>query len=144
MFEPFIEDDVPFDEYCQYKEKDGTWAGHMELQAASFNMSPHWYIKNFDDRATRMVHLSYHDEEHYNSLERTGSIKLVMAGSGCESAEKVEEVLLQVDGDVDSAIEFLAAEQGAEGGAAVNDSHTCNANDSYGNDENGDNTRKKL
>lgn len=35
MFEPFIEDDVPFDEYCQNMEKDGTWAGHMELQAAS-------------------------------------------------------------------------------------------------------------
>ena len=35
MFAPFIEDDVPFDEYCQCMEKDGTWAGHMELQAAS-------------------------------------------------------------------------------------------------------------
>ncbi|KAK8690106.1 hypothetical protein V6N13_088807 [Hibiscus sabdariffa] len=65
-FEPFIEDDVPFDEYCQSMEKDGTWAGHMELQAASLvthrnicihrHMSPRWYIKNFDDRATRMVH----------------------------------------------------------------------------------------
>lgn len=35
MFEPFIEDEVPFDEYCQTMENDGTWAGHMELQAAS-------------------------------------------------------------------------------------------------------------
>lgn len=35
MFEPFIEDDVPFDDYCKSMEKDGTWAGHMELQAAS-------------------------------------------------------------------------------------------------------------
>lgn len=35
MFEPFIEDEVPFDEYCQSMEKEGTWAGHMELQAAS-------------------------------------------------------------------------------------------------------------
>lgn len=34
-FEPFIEDDVPFDKYCQSMEKDGSWAGHMELQAAS-------------------------------------------------------------------------------------------------------------
>ncbi|KAL4378946.1 hypothetical protein GQ457_02G007940 [Hibiscus cannabinus] len=197
MFEPFIEDDVPFDVYCQSMEKDGTWAGHMELQAASLvthrnicihrHMSPRWYIKNFDDRATRMVHLSYHDEEHYNSVRskedpgngpaipiiikadadisassnqakaavskpkgaagkdsiNTGSIKLVMAGSGCESAEKVEQVLLQVDGDVDAAIEFLVAEQGAEEGAAVNDSHTCHANGSYGNDENGNNEQHK-
>lgn len=45
MFEPFIEDDVPFDDYCQNMEKDGTWAGHMELQAASlvsrFNICIH-------------------------------------------------------------------------------------------------------
>ncbi|KAG8474725.1 hypothetical protein CXB51_031460 [Gossypium anomalum] len=187
MFEPFIEDDVPFDEYCQSMEKDGTWAGHMELQAASLvtrrnicihrNMSPRWYIKNFQDRAARMVHLSYHDEEHYNSVRlkedpcngpampiiikadadisvssnqakaavsktkgaagkdciNTGSIKLVMAGSGCESEEKVEQVLLQVDGDVDAAIEFLIAEQGAEECTAANDSLTCHANGSYGN-----------
>ncbi|XP_039000814.1 OVARIAN TUMOR DOMAIN-containing deubiquitinating enzyme 7 [Hibiscus syriacus] len=197
MFEPFIEDDVPFDEYCQSMEKDGTWAGHMELQAASLvtrrnicihrNMSPRWYIKNFDDRATRMVHLSYHDEEHYNSVRskedpcngpaipivikadagisassnqakaavskpkgatgkdciNAGSIKLVMAGSGCESVEKVEQVLLQVDGDVDAAIEYLIAEQGAEEGAAPDDSHSCHANGSYGNDENGNNEQHK-
>ncbi|XVF61206.1 hypothetical protein PTKIN_Ptkin08bG0111500 [Pterospermum kingtungense] len=190
MFEPFIEDDVPFDEYCQSMEKDGTWAGHMELQAASLvtrrnicihrNMSPRWYIKNFDDLGARMVHLSYHDEEHYNSVRlkedpcnrpamlviikadadisvssnqakaavskskgaagkdsiNPGSIKLVMAGSGCESAEKVEQVLLQVDGDVDAAIEFLVAEQGTEEFIAANDSLTCNADGSYGSDEN--------
>jgi OTU domain-containing protein 3 len=34
-FEPFIEDEVPFEEYCDSMLKDGTWAGHMELQAAS-------------------------------------------------------------------------------------------------------------
>ncbi|XP_017976184.1 PREDICTED: OTU domain-containing protein 3 isoform X2 [Theobroma cacao] len=189
MFEPFIEDDVPFDEYCQSMEKDGTWAGHMELQAASLvirrnicihrNMSPRWYIKNFDGRGALMVHLSYHDEEHYNSVRlkedpcngpampiiitadaeisastnqakaavskpkgaagkdsiNTGSIKLVLAGSGCESAEKVEQVLLQVDGDVDAAIEFLVAEQGTEDYAAENDSLTCHVDGSYGNDE---------
>ncbi|KAH9663655.1 OVARIAN TUMOR DOMAIN-containing deubiquitinating enzyme 7 [Citrus sinensis] len=165
-FEPFIEDDVPFDEYCQSMETDGTWAGHMELQAASLvthsnicihrHMSPRWYIRNFDYHEARMIHLSYHDGEHYNSVRlkedscigsarpiiikadadisaasiqsktvtsklkgaagiiNAGSIKLVMAGSGCENSEKVEEVLLQVGGDVDAAIEFLIAEQGTE------------------------------
>ncbi|KAH9711999.1 OVARIAN TUMOR DOMAIN-containing deubiquitinating enzyme 7 [Citrus sinensis] len=166
-FEPFIEDDVPFDEYCQSMETDGTWAGHMELQAASLvthsnicihrHMSPRWYIRNFDYHEARMIHLSYHDGEHYNGVRlkedscigsarpiiikadadisaasiqsktvtsklkgaagiiNAGSIKLVMAGSGCENSEKVEEVvLLQVGGDVDAAIEFLIAEQGTE------------------------------
>lgn len=43
------------------------------------------------------------------------------------------QVLLQVDGDVDAAIEFLIAEQGAEECTAANDSLTCHANGSYGN-----------
>ncbi|XP_071724128.1 OVARIAN TUMOR DOMAIN-containing deubiquitinating enzyme 7-like [Rutidosis leptorrhynchoides] len=168
MFEPFIEDEVPFDDYCNNMEKDGTWAGHMELQAASLvtscnicihrHLSPRWYIRNFDQRGARMIHLSYHDEEHYNSVRskedpcvgaaqpilikadadlsvksdqtkapvgkcKKGdgrdntderSIKMVMSGSGCEDAEKVEQVLLLVDGDVDTAIEYLIAEKGSE------------------------------
>ncbi|CAN6241340.1 unnamed protein product [Urochloa humidicola] len=78
-FEPFIEDEVPFEEYCDSMLKDGTWAGHMELQAASLltrrNIcihmlnSPRWYINNFSGReATNMIHLSYHHGEHYNSV----------------------------------------------------------------------------
>nr|POE60841.1 hypothetical protein CFP56_39852 [Quercus suber] len=43
-----------------------------------------------------------------------GSIKMLMAGSGFENAEKVKQVLGQVYGDVDAAIEFLIAEQGPE------------------------------
>lgn len=184
MFEPFIEDDVPFDEYCQLMEKDGTWAGHMELQAASLvthsnicvhrYMSPRWYIRNFDQHGARMVHLSYHDEEHYNSVRSkddpcngpaqpiiikvdadlsatsvqakavsctkagiakdsfdAGSLKLVMAGSGCENAEKVKQVLLEVNGDVDAAIEFLIAEQESDSFSAENNSLCSDTNISY-------------
>ncbi|XP_014509808.1 OTU domain-containing protein 3 isoform X2 [Vigna radiata var. radiata] len=188
IFEPFIEDEVPFDQYCQSMENDGTWAGHMELQAASLvtrcnicihrHMSPRWYIRNFDDHGVRMVHLSYHDGEHYNSVRlkddpfdgparpivikadadlsapshetkvmnkthgragketfQPGSIKLVMAGTGCENAEKVEQILGQVNGDIDAAIEFLIAEQGTEECSANSDSLPSPAN-TYGHDEN--------
>ncbi|PKA49899.1 hypothetical protein AXF42_Ash019215 [Apostasia shenzhenica] len=164
-FEPFIEDEVPFDEYCQNMEKDGTWAGHMELQAASLvmrinicihrAMSPRWYIRNFSDKEASMVHLSYHDGEHYNSVrlkedpcegparpiiikvdagmsvlnhnQKTkayeessspcrsfydaGYVKVVMASTGCENLSKINQVLQEVSGDVDAAIEFLIAEQ---------------------------------
>ncbi|KAL7231779.1 hypothetical protein ACSBR2_009919 [Camellia fascicularis] len=191
MFEPFIEDEVPFDEYCQSMEKDGTWAGHMELQAASLvthsNIcihrisSPRWYIQNFDNREAQMVHLSYHDGEHYNSVRLkedtcTGparpiiikadadlsatsrqakvavtkskggagknfihaeAIKLVMAGGGCEDAKKVEQVLQQVDGDVDAAIEFLIAEEGNKEYLVESDKLPCPADTSHGDNENG-------
>ncbi|KAI9165254.1 hypothetical protein LWI28_010503 [Acer negundo] len=190
-YEPFIEDEIPFDEYCQSMDKDGTWAGHMELQAASLvtrsnicihrNMSPRWYIQNFDYHEARMIHLSYHDEEHYNSVRlkedtctgparpivikadadlsvashqpksaaskseggagtdsiNSGSMKLVMAGTGCGNAEKVEQVLLQVAGDVDAAIEFLVAEQATEEQTAESDLFPCHAETSQGDIENG-------
>ncbi|CAA7407595.1 unnamed protein product [Spirodela intermedia] len=173
-FEPFIEDEVPFDEYCKSMGEDGTWAGNMELQAASLvtrsnicihrlqsflfvmqSMSPRWYVRNFHAQGSRMVHISYHDGEHYNSVrlkddpctgpanpvtlkvdadvsltshqeksttnksrglsrENTtnmNSIKLVMIGSGCSELSKVEQVLQDVDGDVDAAIEYLIAEK---------------------------------
>lgn len=185
MFEPFIEDDVPFDDYCKSMEKDGTWAGHMELQAASLvthsnicihrHMSPRWYIQNFDNRDSRMLHLSYHDGEHYNSIRlkedscsgpacpiiikadadlsaksresiaaakskgdtgwnmvQVGSVKVVMAGSGCDNREKVEQVLRQVDGDVDAAIEFLIAEKGSEDQLNANDNISSLASNSQG------------
>lgn len=56
-----------------------------------------------------------------------------MAGSGCENTEKVEQVLQQVAGDVDAAIEFLIAERETEEYVAEN-SHPCDADTSYGND----------
>ncbi|KAL2333521.1 hypothetical protein Fmac_014734 [Flemingia macrophylla] len=188
MFEPFIEDEVPFDEYYQSMDNDGTWAGHMELQAASLvtrsnicihqNMFPRWYIRNFDNNGVHMIHLSYHDGEHYNSVRlkddpcdgparpivikadadlsapshqtkvmnkpsgragresfQQGSVKLVMAGTGCENAEKAEQILEQLNGDVDAAIEFLIAEQGTEECSADSDSLPSQAN-TFGQDEN--------
>ncbi|KAJ0457706.1 putative ubiquitinyl hydrolase 1 [Helianthus annuus] len=170
-FEPFIEDEVPFDEYCQSMEKDGTWAGNMELQAASLvthsnicihqKSSTRWYIKNFSDFDAKMVHLSYHDWEHYNSVRlkedpcngpatpiiikadvdlsvkshqtnaavskangkstKAESVRTVKAGSGCEDERKIQQVLLQVDGDVDAAIEVIIAGQGTEESLVEND-----------------------
>ena len=77
-FEPFVEDDENFHEYCSRMKESGTWAGNMEIQAASMvtrtNIcihifsSPTVYIRNFDDRNARTLRLSYHNGEHYNSL----------------------------------------------------------------------------
>ncbi|KAF7848707.1 hypothetical protein BT93_L1716 [Corymbia citriodora subsp. variegata] len=197
MFEPFIEDDVPFEEYCKTMDNDGTWAGHMELQAASLltrsnicvhrNMSPRWYICNFDQPGACMIHLSYHDEEHYNSVRvkedtgdgparpitikadsnlsasshqakagsnksksgagkditDAGSIKLVMAGSGCENIEKVEQTLLQMYGDVDATIEYLIAEKGIEDFSEETVQSPCNADASHGDDANGNSEEQR-
>ncbi|GER30256.1 OTU domain-containing protein, partial [Striga asiatica] len=69
MFEPFVEDEVPFEEYCLSMGEDGTWAGNVELQAASLvthsNICIHrcyLFAQNMSPRC------SYHDGEHYNSV----------------------------------------------------------------------------
>lgn len=53
------EDDEPFESYVRRMSKDGAWAGHLEVQAASLllqrNISvyqagqPVWHIRNFPD-----------------------------------------------------------------------------------------------
>lgn len=66
------------------------------------------------------------------NLVQAGSAKVVMAGSGCDDREKVEQVLRQVGGDVDAAIEFLIAEQGCEDQLIANDNISCLASTSQG------------
>lgn len=77
-FEPFVEDDEPFDAYVARMRKNAEWAGHLELQAMSLahNVNiivhqlgqPRWQIINFPEATTRAIHLSYHDGEHYASV----------------------------------------------------------------------------
>ena len=59
-------------------KKSGTWAGHMDIQAASrvtctnicihSPRSPKLEIRNFENRNTRTLHFSYHEVLHYNSV----------------------------------------------------------------------------
>ena len=61
-FEPFIEDEVPFDDYCDSMMKDGTWAGNMELQAGSLvtgrNICIHMVI-NFQCKIAFLIPMIY-------------------------------------------------------------------------------------
>jgi OTU domain-containing protein 3 len=79
-FEPFVEDDVPFETYLAKMGSQGEWGGNMEIQAASMMLSvnitihqleqPRWEIANFDLTSARNLHLSYHDGDHYASVRR--------------------------------------------------------------------------
>nr|XP_025885622.1 OTU domain-containing protein 3 isoform X3 [Solanum lycopersicum] len=66
------------------------------------------------------------------NMVQEGSVKMVMAGSGCDNKQKVEQVLRQVGGDVDAAIEFLIAEQGSEDQLDANDNISSLASTSQG------------
>ncbi|KAK9831129.1 hypothetical protein WJX74_004441 [Apatococcus lobatus] len=80
-FAPFIEEDEGFQHYCKRMAKEGTWAGQQE-QVALARLEriricihqagqPLWTIApcvpDFPKDAP-LIHLSYHDGEHYNSV----------------------------------------------------------------------------
>ncbi|GLI63326.1 hypothetical protein VaNZ11_006243 [Volvox africanus] len=77
-FTPFVEDDESFDSYIARMKKDGVWAGYMEVVAASrclqANLTiyqagqPRWRVVNHPEDSAPMLHLSYHDGQHYNSV----------------------------------------------------------------------------
>ena len=77
-FEPFVEDDEPFDRYVARMRRSGTWGGHLELQAASLCYRanifvhqlglPRWDIVNFAEPGARVLQLSYHDGMHWSSV----------------------------------------------------------------------------
>ena len=57
--------------------RDGEWAGQPELLAAAHALSVHIVVHQFeapsyriscDDANARIIHVSYHDGEHYNSV----------------------------------------------------------------------------
>ncbi|MCD7467082.1 hypothetical protein HAX54_004281 [Datura stramonium] len=156
MFEPFIEDDVPFDEYCESMEKDGTWAGHMELQAASLvthtnicihrHMSPRWYIQNFDSHESRMLHLSYHDGEHYNSVRLkedpcTGPASPIIIKADADLSAKSREAIAAAKSkghtgrnmvQIGSVKVVMAGKQGSEDQLNANDNISFLASTSQG------------
>lgn len=90
FYECFVEDDEGFDKYVRRMRRDGQWAGHMEVQATSEALGvnitihqlgqPPWVVKNLDVGA-RMIHLSYHEGEHYN--RRAEPCFPCRGGAGC-------------------------------------------------------------
>jgi len=81
-FEPFIEDDEPFDEYMTRMKRNATWGGQMEIQACSLAYScnitihqlnkPRWDMATFPASQVKTIHLSYHQGEHYSSVRKIG------------------------------------------------------------------------
>jgi len=82
-FEPFIEDDEPFEEYIARMRRNATWGGHLEIQACSIlyqvNITihqinqPRWEL-GFPGNAIKTIHFSYHQGQHYSSVRMIGDV----------------------------------------------------------------------
>ena len=81
-FEPFVEDDENFDDYVESMKQNSEWGGQFELAAAVQYYGITIVIHNLDSPRIIMechtvphpniVHLSYHDNSHYNSVRPIG------------------------------------------------------------------------
>lgn len=81
-FEPFVEDEVPFDQHLYNLGQPGTYAGNDAIVACArlhelvivihqLN-TPLWQVKGTDKPNATELHLSYHNGDHYNSIRKIG------------------------------------------------------------------------
>ncbi|XP_075047719.1 OTU domain-containing protein 3 [Mixophyes fleayi] len=79
-FEPFVEDEVPFDRHVSNLAQSGTFAGNDAIVAfarcSNVNVvihqlnNPLWQIRGSDKSNVRELHIAYRYGEHYDSVRR--------------------------------------------------------------------------
>ncbi|CAH7440839.1 OTU domain-containing protein 3 isoform X1 [Phodopus roborovskii] len=79
-FEPFVEDDIPFEKHVASLSKPGTFAGNDAIVAFArrhqLNVvihqlnAPLWQIRGTDKSSVRELHIAYRYGEHYDSVRR--------------------------------------------------------------------------
>lgn len=79
-FEPFVEDDVPFDRHVSNLAQSGTFAGNDAIVAFARNNqvnvvihqlnNPLWQIRGSEKANSRELHIAYRYGEHYDSVRR--------------------------------------------------------------------------
>ncbi|XP_029802968.1 OTU domain-containing protein 3 isoform X2 [Suricata suricatta] len=79
-FEPFVEDDVPFEKHVASLAKPGTFAGNDAIVAFARNHqlnvvihqlnAPLWQIRGTEKSSVRELHIAYRCGEHYDSVRR--------------------------------------------------------------------------
>lgn len=115
-FEPFVEDDVPFDKHVANLAKPGTFAGNDAIVAFARNNqmnvvihqlnAPLWQIRGTDRSDARELHIAYRYGEHYDSVrsidddsEAPACLRMEML---CKNdSSKAEEVKPQRDDSED-------------------------------------------
>ncbi|XP_076472456.1 OTU domain-containing protein 3-like isoform X2 [Babylonia areolata] len=82
-FEPFVEDDVPFDEHINNLRKQGTHAGNDAIVAFAKLHNVNVMIHQLNGKPLmiqgpsqglniRQLHIAYHNGDHYSSIRRHG------------------------------------------------------------------------
>ncbi|KAM6371677.1 OTU domain-containing protein 3 isoform 1-T2 [Pluvialis apricaria] len=118
-FEPFVEDDVPFEKHVTNLAKPGTFAGNDAIVAFARNNqmnvvihqlnAPLWQIRGTDKNNVRELHIAYRYGEHYDSVRRINDdseapayLQMEML---CKNNSNKEEEMKPQKGDSEDEIE---------------------------------------
>ncbi|XP_071547451.1 OTU domain-containing protein 3-like [Panulirus ornatus] len=114
-FEPFVEDDVPFDRHLSNLAELGTYAGndcivafarlHEVVVVIHQLNAPLWQICGREGKKNlQELHISYHNGDHYNSVRKIGDctsspacIKLAVQESVEDTKDKKKNVSKNLD-----------------------------------------------
>ena len=129
-FEPFFsfgegedEEDADFSEYIARMRLDGEWAGNYEIIAAARALDVHIMVHQFKMPAYRteaskpdapVVHVSYHDGDHYNSVRDPASPGSSTAGKPRATGARSEAASPEAEAEAGAEAE---AEASAEASA---------------------------
>ncbi|XP_074781044.1 OTU domain-containing protein 3 isoform X1 [Athene noctua] len=118
-FEPFVEDDVPFEKHVTNLAKPGTFAGNDAIVAFARNNqmnvvihqlnAPLWQIRGTNKNNVRELHIAYRYGEHYDSVRRINDdseapayLQMEML---CKNDSNKEEEVRPQKGDSEDEIE---------------------------------------
>ncbi|XP_065594206.1 OTU domain-containing protein 3 [Cyrtonyx montezumae] len=126
-FEPFVEDDVPFEKHVTSLAQPGTFAGNDAIVAFARNNqinvvihqlnAPLWQIQGTDKSNARELHIAYQHGEHYDSVRRINDDSEAPAYLRMEmlprsDLNEEEEIKQQKDdSEVETEVEMEAAIQ---------------------------------
>uniref|UniRef100_J3SEY8 OTU domain-containing protein 3 n=1 Tax=Crotalus adamanteus TaxID=8729 RepID=J3SEY8_CROAD len=113
-FEPFVEDDVPFEKHIANLAQPGTFAGNDAIVAFARNNqvsivihqqnAPLWQIHGTDKSSARELHIAYRYGEHYDSVRKINDNSAAPAWLQTEDVDLIAQVLEAEDYSIESAV----------------------------------------
>uniref|UniRef100_UPI00358E266F OTU domain-containing protein 3-like isoform X2 n=1 Tax=Myxine glutinosa TaxID=7769 RepID=UPI00358E266F len=116
-FEPFVEDDMPFERHVGNLSKNGTFAGNDAIVAFARNHqltvvihqldSPIWEVKGLEKVGVRQLHIAYQHGDHYDSVRLLNDVTCQPTRICLQDIEMVAKEFREHNGDTDSGISSI-------------------------------------
>ncbi|XP_072831337.1 OTU domain-containing protein 3 isoform X2 [Vicugna pacos] len=130
-FEPFVEDDIPFEKHVASLAKPGTFAGNDAIVAFARNHqlnvvihqlnAPLWQIRGTEKSNVRELHIAYRCGEHYDSVRRINDNSEAPAHLQTDDFNLIVQNLEAENYNIESAIiAMLQMNQGRRNNAEEN------------------------